>query len=182
MTTHKDDHLMSIERLRTWVSIYGADLDRLSTTERAEAEALLESSDEARAVWNEALGLDCLLADEKRPPPSQRLLEALKELPTQHEQISRASRGHIEAPGSARERSNVVWFSRRSQGWASLAAAAALALGVISGTREQDATTWDEPEVTAVGEGGGDAELDELDALAFGGELLTDLEMEGAAE
>jgi anti-sigma factor RsiW len=166
MSMRKDLEPITLERLRALVDAYGANLGRIPETERAACQALLEHSDAARALWEEAKMLDGLLSHAPSElEPSARLLASLKALP------ERTPQG-----GTL-----VTLLPRRTWAFASLAAAAALVLGVFSG-RESRLQTSDESARVELTSSDGDT-LSELGALALADELMTDLDqLEGDAE
>lgn len=80
----KQDDIIDIARLRELVCAYGADPARWPETERPAAEALLQSSPEARSVQSEAAGLDALLDGLPSEAPSAALRRKVAEIPLRH--------------------------------------------------------------------------------------------------
>lgn len=62
------DRLITLDRLQAMLDAYGAEPDRWPAEQRAGAVALIESSDEARAMFEEAAALDGVL--DRMPVPS----------------------------------------------------------------------------------------------------------------
>jgi hypothetical protein len=65
--------LMTTDRLKTLLEAYGASPARWPAEERAAAEAMIASSEAARAAFAEAAILDSLLDQAAPPPPVDRL-------------------------------------------------------------------------------------------------------------
>jgi hypothetical protein len=160
MTSPHDGDTMSVARLQALVDSYGANLARIPEAERARVETLLAQSEEAMRIWREAAQLDNLLDDKPASlAPSPALMQRLQDIPV------RAARG-----------SNVVELPRRVRAWASAAAAAALLLGVFTGAQDHEDDVDASTTVVASSEAtGDDATLSEFGALAFSGDLVTDL-------
>jgi|GEM_PF-6158221 len=148
---------MSLSRLSTLVDSYGAHLSRMPEGERGQVETLLSRSREAQALWQAAAQLDALLDEEPATlTPSAALMQRLQAIPAEEGQLAQ-----------------VIRLPRRANVWASLAAAAALLLGVITGSQQDEGMSAEDDS----------ASLSELGALAFSGELVTDLgQFEGDLE
>lgn len=167
--TRRDDVQapMTLERFRQLVEAYGADFARMPEAERASARALLESSEAARALWDEARALDALLDAPQDLAPSPALERALAQIPERH-----AQKGVV-----------IQLAPFRSKAWMLFAAAASLLLGVLSGAQTEDeATTW--ASLDSAGEIAleDEDELSELGALAFGSDLFLGIDYEGELE
>jgi hypothetical protein len=166
--TRRDDVQapMTLERFGQLVDAYGADFARMPEAERASARALLESSPQARALWDEARALDALLDTPQQDlAPSPALERALAQIPERH-----AQKGVVVQLVPFRSRVTMLF-----------AAAASLLLGVFSGTQSED-VRW--ASLDAAGDVAleGDDELSELGALAFGSDLFLGLDYEGDLE
>lgn len=135
---------LSLARFEALVEIYGGDLDRFPEAERGAAKALVLHSKEARRALDAARALDALLESARVESTSLELEQRLAGIPAQHAQRVRL----------------VFPFGSRKLGF--LAAAAALALGVFSGSvrEEADVRGLDRDEV----------------ALAFADELFQELD------
>jgi hypothetical protein len=83
--------LMTMERLNTILESYGASPARWPAEERAAAEAMIASSDEARAAFAEAARLDAVLDQAPPPPPVDRLGWRLRGIGPRPEQIVAAA-------------------------------------------------------------------------------------------
>ncbi len=105
--------------------------------------------------------LDALLAEEPALlAPSDALLQRLRAIPEREPQTG-----------------VVVQFPPRARVWASVAAAAALLLGVLTGVQGNQEMLGEQSD------DGASAELSEFGALALGSELVADLgQIEGVAE
>jgi hypothetical protein len=167
MTSPNEGQATSLERFQTLVDSYGANLARIPASERAGVQSLLAQSDEAKRIWNDAKELDDLLGEAPASAaPSPALRKRLENIPAREAQDG-----------------NVVQFPRRARTWAAVAAAAALLLGVIAGAQEHEDDLAPVATLALNDPGPDDSELSEFGALAFGGELVTDLEVfEGDAE
>jgi len=80
-------NLMTMERLNTILEAYGASPARWPAEERAAAEAMIASSDAARAAFAEAARLDAMLDQAAPPPPADRLGWRLRGIGPRPEQI-----------------------------------------------------------------------------------------------
>lgn len=146
---------LSMERFEALVEAYGADLERFPKLERAGARALVVRSSEARRMLEAARALDQLLASARADlplAPSARLRAQLASIPDRH------------PAASARERASVLPFRTRTRAW--LAAAAALALGVLSSRATEDVS---------------DEEPGDVSDVAFADDLFEELLDEGSA-
>ncbi|MGJ3231285.1 MAG: hypothetical protein ACFE0P_05775 [Oceanicaulis sp.] len=121
--------MMTLERFKALCQAYGGDLRRWPDVERADAQALAAQSERARYALADAAMLDAALSQARSPAPSPDL----------------ARRIAAGAPGTPAPRS-------ATPGWAAMAAALALAVGLGAG--------W-------LGAGGGAPE-DDVFAEAFG--------------
>lgn len=79
--------LMTLERLNGILDAYGASPARWPAEERAAAEAMIASSDEARTSFAEAARLDAMLDQAAAPPPADRLGWRLRGIGPRPEQI-----------------------------------------------------------------------------------------------
>jgi hypothetical protein len=175
MSSAREEQEMSLERLRALVDSYGGNLARIPDAERVRVKEFLERSELARELWQEAAQLDDLLA---APPatlaPSAALMQRLRAIPGGEPWVGR---------DPAREQDNVVHLPRRARAWASVAAAAALFLGVFTGAQGDDDTPNASDHLAQVEASDDAATLSEFGALALGSELVTDLEVfEGELE
>jgi hypothetical protein len=87
MTTPPD-----LERFKALLGAYGAQPERFPDGERDAARALLESSEEARALARAESSLDDVFALAPAPELSPRLARKLAELPIRHARPERRSR------------------------------------------------------------------------------------------
>ncbi len=159
MTSQNEGQAMSLERFQALVESYGANLAHIPKAERDQAEALLSQSEQAQRLWEEAKRLDALLEAKAALSPSPALMKRLKDIP------ERAAGGN-----------NVVPFPRHVRAWAPMAAAAALLLGVFTGAQDDEDIVDPSALVLAPDEpSSDDMALSELGALAFGGDLVTEL-------
>jgi hypothetical protein len=150
---------LSLERFGALVEAYGGDLERFPERERVPAKALVLRSREARRLLEAASTFDELLASAREHVTRVDFETLLMRIPEQH----------------AQQRTLISLLPFRSLGRASLAAAAAVALGLISGQLGSD--------TTEVASAGLSIEQAELSALTFGDELLDELtDAEGSAE
>ena len=147
---------MSIDRYRALLAAYGARLELWPADERDAAQALLDSSAEARELSREEAGLDALFASAAAPALSAGLSCKLAELPVAEPQPRK------------------LWPFRRT--WVpALAWAAAAALGIGLGSVAPDpeggeAATADTAEAAnaasdEAADAMGDADEDESDLL-----------------
>lgn len=117
------DRLITLDRLRIVLDAYGADPERWPAEERASAVALIEGSTEARALFEEAAGLDRVLDRLPEPPVSASLHHRIRRLeaPARRNRLAAALEvvGEWLQPGS-----RFVW-----QG----AVAAAAVVGIVAG-------------------------------------------------
>jgi len=109
---------MTMERLHDLLDAYGAAPSRWPEAERDAAEAMIASSDEARAAFAEAARLDAMLDEAAPPPAADRLGWRLRGLGP------RAEPARIEARRSS-------WFGATPM--AALARVAAIALALVGG-------------------------------------------------
>ena len=103
---------MKIERLENLAQTYGADLRRWPADQRAFAESLIAADPAARAVIDDAAGLDALLNTSVVPSPSEALTARVLAAAPQ-----KRGRGHL---------GRAFWFI--GAGWAAAACA-----GVVAG-------------------------------------------------
>lgn len=78
--------VLSLDRYKTLLAAYGARLELWPEAERAAAEALLASSEEARSLAAAEAGFDALFAGHGAPEISPALSRKLGELPVVHPQ------------------------------------------------------------------------------------------------
>jgi hypothetical protein len=124
--------LMTLERLNTILEAYGASPARWPADERAAAEAMIASSDAARAAFAEAARLDAMLDRAAPPPPADRLGWRLRGIGPRPEQI-------------------VVSTARtRTSGMGNLARVAAVVLAVVGGIAIGTALPNREPDQSEV--------------------------------
>jgi hypothetical protein len=152
MTDTREPEL-SLERLEVLVEAYGGNIDRFPARDRARAKALVMRSPDARRLLDAARGLDALLEAVRESTPSLELESALSRIPSVHVQ--------------ERRRFALLPFPTRGAAW--LAAAAALALGVLSGGALGDGELAESPE-----------SIDEAEvaAVAFADDLYGELEFD----
>lgn len=79
MSERGSGNAMSMARLRAILEAYGAEPRRWPQAERADAEALIAASPEARALRDETAALDHVLASVVAPAPSSALRAAILE-------------------------------------------------------------------------------------------------------
>jgi hypothetical protein len=111
--------VLPIDRFKTLLSAYGARLELWPETERAAAQALIESSLEARELVRAEAGLDALFAESLAPDLPPDLARRLAELPISHSEASR------------------IWSVRRML-WPALGWALAAAFGLVLGSSVPD--------------------------------------------
>lgn len=117
------DRLITLERLQVVLDAYGAEPGRWPTEERAGAVALIESSDEARALFEEAAELDGVLDHVAEPIVSPALARRVRriEMPPRHWRMA----GVVAAIGD--------WLQPGSRfAWQSAVATAAI-VGLVAG-------------------------------------------------
>lgn len=149
---------LSIERFALLVEAYGSDLERFPTQERAAAKALVLRTPEARRMLEAARALDVLLASARDAHDTVELESALGQIPERHRQV----------------RLGIVFLPFRSRRQAGIAAAAAVALGLLTGQFASGTATDDADEIEQASV-----------SLTFADGLLQDLtsvEAEGGAD
>lgn len=118
------DRLITLERLKAILEAYGGVSDRWPADERAAAFALIDSADEARSIFDEAIALDALLNGLAEPAVSAAHVSRIGaiDLPAQTNSFGRV----LVALGVLfRPNSRLAW-----QGAVATAAVAGIAAGV----------------------------------------------------
>ncbi len=115
---------LSLERFAALVEAYGSDLERYPLRERAAAKALVLHRPEARRMLEAARALDALLVSARDERDSLELETRLSRIPQRHRQV----------------RVGIALLPFRSRRSAGLAAAAAVALGIVTGQFVPNAT------------------------------------------
>jgi hypothetical protein len=142
--------LMTMDRLKSLLDAYGASPARWPAEERAAAEAMIASSEAARAAFAEASRLDSLLDSAAPPPPVDRLAWRLR--------------------GIGPKAEPAVASLRPRRGWmGSLARAAAVVLAVAGGVAIGFSLPHNDAAVTVAANDVGEAQAD---AVADDPELL----------
>jgi hypothetical protein len=143
---------MTLSRFRTLVEAYGSELARWPERERARAQALLESSEPARAALAEEAELDHALSALSTPNLSDALARRLNEIP-------------VRTPVKPRTRLPFKRLWAPALGWA---AAAALGIALGNFADDEDDTLADASQVTAVASPEPAPSDDALASLALG--------------